>query len=212
MAEEKAPIIASTTVVVLILLFILGGIIIAIPIVYVLGKGNGAVVVSFNVSDDYTKNECTQATPSTQVIQYLVDQEPFPYKYFTHRYRPGVIVKQVSLIFGFRHDNRSWSIDQLSVVDMTSLVDIIQDGDFESNYLRQQYSQCILSSTRSSTSDILFDLPYHGDFYYNDQTNVGMTYLIQPLQVTGGRYYNISYYLENRGYANNSFLVLVGWT
>ena len=114
-------------------------------------------------------------------------------------------------MFGFRHDNSSWSLDQISVVDMTSNENIINDGDFESNYLTKSYSQCILSSTRSSTSDILFDNPYSGDFYYHDQTNVGMSYLIQKLTVTGGRYYNISFYLENRGYSINSFLLLVGW-
>jgi hypothetical protein len=161
---------------------------------------------------DYTSNECTQSTPNTQAIGYLSDQEPFPYKYFSYLYRPGVILQQVSLIFGFRHDNKSWSLDEISVIDMTAGTDIITDGGFESNYLTQSYSQCILSSTRSSTTDILFDLPYAGDFYYNDQTVVGMTYLIQPLKVTGGRYYNISFYLENRGYANNSFLLLVGWS
>lgn len=114
-------------------------------------------------------------------------------------------------MFGFRHDNQSWSLDKISFNDTTTEQDLIQDGDFESNYLTKYYSQCILSNTRSSVTDILFDNPYSGDFYYNDQTNVGMTYLSQTISVIGGRYYNISFYLENRGYANNTFILLVGY-
>jgi hypothetical protein len=117
-------------------------------------------------------------------------------------------------MFGFRHDTAQWALDLISVIDTTANKSIINDGDFESNYLLKYYSTCILSNTRSASSDILFDIPYEGDFYYNDQTTVGMTYLIQQLTVTGGRYYNISYYLENRGYATNGtnqFLLLVAY-
>jgi len=126
-------------------------------------------------------------------------------------YRPNVVSTNIYIIFGFRHDNKSWSLDKISVNDTTTNGDIITDGDFESNYLKKSYSQCILSNTRSSVTDILFDIPYSGDFYYNDQTQVGMTYLMQQLPVTGGRYYNITFYLENRGYAPNTFLLLIGY-
>lgn len=114
-------------------------------------------------------------------------------------------------MFGFRHDNKSWALDKISFVDTTTQIDIIKDGDFESNFLHQSYSQCIVSNTRSSTSDILFDIPYSQDFYYNDQTVVGMTYLTQKIPVEGGKYYNISFYLENRGYKENYFVILVGY-
>lgn len=126
-------------------------------------------------------------------------------------YRPNVISTNIYIMFGFRHDTKSWALDKISVTDTTTNTDIITDGDFESNYLKKSYSQCILSNTRSSTTDILFDIPYSGDFYYNDQTRVGMTYLMQQLTVVGGRYYNISFYLENRGYTNNTFLLLIGY-
>jgi hypothetical protein len=146
---------------------------------------------------------------NVQALMSLNDEEPFPYRYFSLIYRPSVITRQISLFFGFRHEQRSWSIDQIQLVDRTTNVDQIRDGNFESNYLLQSYSRCILSNTRSSDGDIVFDLPYSGDFYYNDQTSVGMTYLIQSVNVVGGRYYNLSFVLENRGYPNNAFVLLV---
>jgi len=140
----------------------------------------------------------------------LTNVDPFPYQIFNAIYRPSVILTTISIIFGFRQDVSSWALDKISIIDTTASTDIMQDGDFESNYLTQSYSQCILSNTRSSTTGILFDLPYSNNFYYNDQTNVGMTYLMQSLNIIGGRYYNITFYLENRGYTNNSFVLLVG--
>ena len=140
----------------------------------------------------------------------LVDKEPFPYGLQSVIYRPSVIAKRVTLLFGFRHETRSWAIDLISMIDKTDGTDIFVDGDFESNYLTRSYEQCILSSTRSANGDLLFDLPFNGDFYYNDQTNAGMTYLFQSVDVIGGRYYNISFYLENRGYRSNSFVLIVG--
>jgi hypothetical protein len=82
-------------------------------------------------------------------------------------------------MFGFRHDTAQWALDLISVIDTTTNTSIISDGDFESNYLLESYSTCILSNTRSVSSDILFDISYSGNFYYNDQKNVGMTYLNQ---------------------------------
>ena len=147
---------------------------------------------------------------SVEIILSLNDEEPFPYRYYSFNYRPSVITAQAYLLFGFRHDNHSWSIDEISFVDKTDNREKFMDGGFESNYLRKNYSQCILSNTQKSNGDILFDLPYMGDFYYNDQTTIGMTYLTQTVSVTGGRYYNVSFYIENRGYAKNNFILLIG--
>lgn len=160
-----------------------------------------------------TDNECTNSdrTKKFAVLEYLENVEPFPYKYHEYLYRPTVVSKTINLIFGFHHDQRSWSIDAIKVIDTTSNTDVILDGDFESNYLLKSYSKCILSNTRSSTSDILFDIPYSNDFYYNDQTLVGMSYLEQQLTITGGRYYNITFYLENRGFPTNSFLLMIAY-
>lgn len=156
-------------------------------------------------------NECTDPSKSTSTLMYLQNQEAFPFKLYWTMYRPGVIVKSVVILFGFRHDDRSWSLDKIEMNDTTTGAQLIQDGDFESNFLRKNYDPCILSNTRSATSDILFDNPYSGDFYYNDQTKVGMTYLRQEIPVTGGRWYNITFYLENRGYSNNTFILLIGY-
>ncbi|CAF1310512.1 unnamed protein product [Rotaria sp. Silwood1] len=198
-------------IVYVILVLILIGVVIAIPIVYSTGRQPDTTIDqnATNISTAYTDNECTQPMKITNVY-HLENQEPFPYKFHSFLYRPSVILKKVLLIFGFRHDVSSWSLDKISFVDTTINVDKIEDGDFENNYLRKQYDQCILSNTRSSFSDILFDIPYSGDFYYNDQTKVGMTYLTQPIDVIGGRYYNISFYIENRGYPENYFVLLVG--
>jgi hypothetical protein len=116
----------------------------------------------------------------------------------------------MTLIFGLRHDDKSWSIDKISVIDTTTQNETINDGDFELNYLTKYYTRCVLSNTRSSTADTLFDNPYSGDFYYNDITYVGMAYLTQQINIVGGRYYNITFYLENRGY-NNSFIFAIGY-
>ena len=140
----------------------------------------------------------------------LGNEEPFPYRLYSVIYRPSVIAQRVTLLFGFYHDTRSWAIDQISMIDKTDGSDVFVDGDFESNYLTQSYERCILSSTISASGDILFDLPFSRDFYYHDQTNGGMTYLFQSVDVIGGRYYNISFYLENRGYRSNSFVLIVG--
>ncbi|CAF2915474.1 unnamed protein product [Rotaria sp. Silwood2] len=204
----------QTIVVIVILILILIGIIIAIPIVYTTGRNPGESddQNTKNISKNYTGNDCVQES-KTKAIFYISNAEPFPYKFHSYFYRPSVISKTVSLIFGFRHDFKSWSLDKISFVDTTDNKNLIKDGDFESNYLNKYYSQCILSNTRSSTSDILFDIPYSGDFYYNDETKVGMTYLFQQIDVIGGRYYNISFYLENRGFYDNTnenyFVLLV---
>ncbi|CAF1505698.1 unnamed protein product [Adineta ricciae] len=203
--EVKHQIALSTIIVIIILILILTGVTIAIPVLF-----RDSTNSTVSAPPEYVKNECTQSMSTIAVLSSIVNEEPFPYRYYNYIYRPGVILKTVSLIFGFRHDTKSWSLDKITFVDTTTGIDLMQDGDFESNYLNQSYSQCILSNTRNSISDILFDLPYSNDFYYNDQTNVGMTYLSQVLSVVGGRYYNISFYLENRGYQNNSFVLLVG--
>ncbi|CAF1022489.1 unnamed protein product [Rotaria sordida] len=214
MAEKnvKDPIDKSLIIVIIIVVFILIGVIIAIPLIYVNGRDQGESIGQnlTNISTGYVKNECTQTMKDVKPITYLSNEEPFPYKFHSYLYRPSVILKKVALIFGFNHDNNSWSLDFIKFVDTTTKSDLIRDGNFEENYLRKYYYQCILSNTRSSISDILFDIPYEQDFYYNDQTKVGMTYLIQNIDVIGGRYYNISFYLENRGYPGNYFVLLVG--
>ncbi|CAF4127743.1 unnamed protein product [Rotaria socialis] len=200
-------------VVLLLLAIILVGVVIAIPIIYTTGRNPADSIDQSitNVSTDYTKNECTQTFSNVETIAYLTYQEPFPFKLHTYIYRPTVITTRLSVMFAFRHDTSSWSLDKISFNDTTNDQALFTDGDFESNYLNKNYEQCILSNTRSSITDILFDNPYSNDFYYNDQTNVGMTYLSQQIDVIGGRYYNISFYLENRGYPNNTFLLLIGY-
>jgi hypothetical protein len=176
----------------------------------------------FSLFKDLTINECitqftqssqslTQTTIQTEVLMYQNESAAFPYQIFFRTYRPSVISKSMYVIFGFQNNLKSWALDNISVIDTTEQKEMFTDGGFESNYLTQSYSQCILSNTRSSTSDILFDIPYDGDFYYNDQTFGGMNYLSQQINIIGGRYYNISFYLENRGYINNSFILLVAY-
>ncbi|CAF1102266.1 unnamed protein product [Adineta steineri] len=210
--KEENKISLSTIIIVALLIIVIAGVTIAIPILYTAKSNTGPVdnTTNTNAPTNYTQNECTQSFSKTQVLNYIVDAEPFPYRLYNLIFRPSVIAKSMSLVFGFRHDTASWSLDKISVIDTTMLTETIIDGSFESNYLTKNYYQCILSNTRNSVSDILFDIPYDQDFYYNDQTNVGMTYLIQTLSITGGRYYNITFYLENRGYKENAFVILVG--
>ena len=144
-------------------------------------------------------------------MAYFNNSEPFPFRQYNYLYRPSVILKQMDIIFAFRHDWRSWSIDDISVNDTTNNQPILIDGGFESNYLTKNYRRCVLSDTRSSSGDILFDNPHNGDFYYNDQTVVGTSFLIQTLNIVGGRYYNITFFLENRGNPDNAFALLIGY-
>lgn len=143
-------------------------------------------------------------------LLYLNDSEPFPYRHYNIIYRPSVITKVIRLLFGFHHETASWAVDNITFVDRTSNLDLMENGDFESNYLNEKYSICILSNTQDWDGDIRFDLPFDGDFYYSDRTKGGMAYLTQDIPVTGGRYYNISFFIENRGYMKNDFVVLVG--
>ncbi|CAF3107581.1 unnamed protein product [Rotaria sp. Silwood2] len=99
----------------------------------------------------------------------------------------------------------------LPFIDKTYNKSLIKDGDFEISYLNKNYKQCLLSNTRSSKSDILCDNPYSGDLYYNDETKFGMNYSIQKIDHISAGYYHISVYLENRGYANNLFILLIGF-
>ncbi|CAF5103397.1 unnamed protein product, partial [Rotaria sp. Silwood1] len=205
----------ETLVVILILIGILIVITICIPIVYVTGRRTATEISSNNQSlmnppPDYRQNKCTKSMSSITVIFSLENQEPFPYKLHYYIYRPSPLTTTIFLIFGFRHDVSSWSLDKVSFVDKTYNKDLIKDGDFELNYLNKNYRQCILSNTRSSISDILSDIPYSGDYYYNDETKVGMNYLIQTIDGIAEGYYNISFYLENRGYSENYFVLLVG--
>ena len=158
-----------------------------------------------------TENECTSPSTTIETLAYLNNSEAYPFRRFNYLYRPSVILKSIDIIFGFRHDSKSWSIDEISVVDTTTNEPALRDGGFETNYLNLNYRRCVLSDTRTSSGDIYFDNPYEGDFYYNDQTTVGTAYLIQTLQITGGRYYNITFYLENRGDKPNAFLFLIGF-
>ena len=160
---------------------------------------------------EYLENECVGRSSSVapQVLFWLENEEPFPYRLFTSLYRPSVLTQRISLFFGFRHDLRSWAIDQITFVDVLTNENLLADGDFESNFLSLHYSRCLLSSSGSSSGEILFDLPQSRDFYYSDQTRLGMSYLIQSLDLIGGRYYNLSFFLENRGYPTNSFLLFI---
>ena len=159
---------------------------------------------------DYVQNECrVRPSSSAEVLFWLKDEEPFPYRLLTSLYRPSLITKSISILFGFRHDKSRWSIDGLSLIDVLTNENLLKDGDFESNYLSRSYNRCVLSNTGSSSGEIFFDLPYSGDFYYADQTTVGMSYLTQNIDLVGGRYYNLSFFLENRGYPNNTFILLI---
>ncbi|CAF4748166.1 unnamed protein product, partial [Rotaria sp. Silwood2] len=131
--------------------------------------------------------------------------------FYSYIYRPSTSTSAIFLIFGFRHDLRSWSLDKVSCIDKTYNKSLIKDGDFEISYLNKNYKQCLLSNTRSSKSDILCDNPYSGDLYYNDETKFGMNYSIQKIDHISAGYYHISVYLENRGYANNLFILLIGF-
>lgn len=150
-------------------------------------------------------------TDRIDTLFYLSNEEPFPYRTIELLYRPRVVTRSIEIYFGFRHDQKTWAFDKVEFAEQTEQVNRFRDGDFESNYLSKDgnYRQCILSNSRSSTSDILFDLPYSGDFYYNDQTITGMNYLSQTVEVTGGKYYQLRFALENRGYSPNLFLVLI---
>lgn len=161
--------------------------------------------------EEFVSNECSGSIDRLTVLYSLKDAEPFPYRLVNLLYRPSVVTKKIEIFFGFRHDDQSWSIDEIQLIEQSQTRNLFRDGDFESNYLFQpgNYKQCILSNSRSSESEILFDLPFQGDFYYNDRTKGGMNYLSQSIDVTGGKYYQLTFRLENRGYPSNHFLVLV---
>jgi len=190
--------------------------IIVIPIVYSVGRNSSqsssSTINTTIIGKEFIWNECTQTTDRIDPLYYLINEEPFPYRTIELIYRPRVVTKSIEIFFGFRHDQKSWSLDQIEFIEQNEdKINRFRDGDFESNYLYNQknYRQCILSNSRSSTSEILFDLPFQGDFYYNDQTTVGMNYLSQTIDVTGGKYYRLKFVLENRGYQNNLFVVLI---
>ncbi|CAF0985849.1 unnamed protein product [Rotaria sordida] len=212
---ENSLINKETLVVILITIVILIVITICIPFVYITGRLSIIEISSIdqniiNPSKDYWENECTKSMSTIERIFVLINEEPFPYTLHSFLYRPSPLTERIFLIFGFRHDFASWSLDNISFIDETYKKDLINDGDFELNYLNKNYRQCILSSTRNSISDILSDNPYSGDYYYNDETKAGMNYLIQTIGGIAEGYYNISFYLENRGYAENYFVFLIG--
>jgi hypothetical protein len=151
-------------------------------------------------------NNCTltQITP----LLSLNNTAQFTYTFYSIPYT--AVANQTMITFAFRQDPQYWAIDDISVRDATSGIEVLQNGDFE-NAIFAPFSYCNQSGINDTFSTYSSDnqFPNSGSYAFVDFTANAPDYISQMLILSAGEVYNVTFWLQNGGGPSNSFMVIM---
>ncbi|CAF5178914.1 unnamed protein product [Rotaria magnacalcarata] len=150
-------------------------------------------------------NNCTlrQITP----VFSLNNSPSFDFQFYSILYT--AIARQTMITFAFRQDPGYWVIDDMSMRETNTGIEVLQNGDFE-NELLAPFSYCnqqgidVTSTTYPSNNQ-----SHSGTYAFVDFTANAPDYISQMLTLAIGHMYNISFSLLNSGGPVNSFMVMM---
>jgi hypothetical protein len=111
------------------------------------------------------------------------------------------------ITFAFRQDPAYWAIDDISVRNEISGVEVLQNGDFENetfapfSYCNQQGVNIVIPPPGNQS--------HAGSFAFVDPTAYAPDYISQMLILTIGQVYNVTFWLLNAGGPPNSFMAMM---
>jgi len=148
-------------------------------------------------------NNCTLKNITT--LLSLNNTAAFFYTFYSVLYR--AVANETMITFAFRQDPAYWVIDDISVQDEISGVEVLQNGDFEDetfapfSYCNQQGVNVAIPSPGNQS--------HSGSYAFVDFTPYTPDYISQMLILTIGRAYNVSFWLLNADGPPNSFMVMM---
>ncbi|CAF3565136.1 unnamed protein product [Rotaria socialis] len=150
-------------------------------------------------------NNCTlrQITP----VFSLNNSPPFDFQFYSIPYT--AIAEQTMITFAFRQDPGYWAIDDISMRENKTGIEVLQNGDFE-NEVFALFSYCNQQGINvTSTAYPSNNQSHSGTYAFVDFTANAPDYISQMLTLTIGNIYNISFFLLNSDGPVNSFMVMM---
>ncbi|CAF1307344.1 unnamed protein product [Adineta steineri] len=122
------------------------------------------------------------------------------YWYFSY----GYIARANTSIITFVFDEGSqWNLDDLSIYDSLNNIELIEDGSFEGGSL-YAYCEC---GAKFRTNELTTKSNHSGSYSYEPSSFFSLIKLSQAVDTIVGRNYNISFWLKNQGFGENSVSV-----
>lgn len=150
-------------------------------------------------------NSCTLTQITT--LFSLNNSLPFDFRFYSILYT--AIANQTMITFAFRQDPAYWAIDDISVRELDSEIEILEYGDFE-NEAFAPFLYCNQKGFNVPFSTDLSGNQSHGGVYaFVDFTTFTPDYISQVLTTTVGQVYNVSFWLQNGDGPVNSFMVMM---
>jgi hypothetical protein len=148
-------------------------------------------------------NNCTLKNITT--LLSLNNTAAFDYTFYSVLYT--AVDNETMITFAFRQDPAYWVIDDISVQDETSGIEVLQNGDFEDetfapfSYCNQQGVNVAIPPPGNQS--------HAGSYAFVDFTPYTPDYISQMLILTIGRVYNVTFWLLNADGPPNSFMVMM---
>jgi hypothetical protein len=133
--------------------------------------------------------------------------QPFNYTYYSKLSQ--AVANQTIITFVFRHDPAYWCLDDVSVIDTSSKIELVKNGNFEKNLAG--FFRCNSYGTNSSNLFLAPSQPHNGNRSFCDGTVRQPDYLSQILNTTVGQLYLVSFWLQNLDSASNNALVIMSY-
>ena len=114
------------------------------------------------------------------------------------------------ITFAFRHDQSYWCLDDVSVFDVSSKIELVTNGHFENN-LSNGFIHCNSDGNNSTTLFFPSAHPHNGKRSFCDGNVSLPDYLSQTLHTKIGQIYRVSFWLQNKGNAPNNAQVLMSY-
>jgi hypothetical protein len=148
-------------------------------------------------------NNCTLKNITT--LLSLNNTAAFFYTFYSVLYT--AVANETMITFAFRQDPACWAIDDISVKDEISGIEVLQNGDFENetfapfSYCNQQGVNVAIPSPGNQS--------HAGLYAFVDCIPYAPDYISQMLILTIGRVYNVTFWLLNADGPPNSFMVMM---
>jgi hypothetical protein len=148
-------------------------------------------------------NNCTLTQITT--LFSLNNTAPFIYTFYSILYT--AIANETMITFAFRQDPAYWAIDDISVRNKISGIEVLQNGDFENetfapfSYCNQQGVNVVVLPPGNQS--------HSGSYAFVDPTPYAPDYISQMLILTIGQVYNVTFWVLNAGGPPNSFMVMM---
>jgi hypothetical protein len=148
-------------------------------------------------------NNCTL----TQITTLLSLNNTAPFLYIFYSILYTAVANETMITFAFRQDPAYWVIDDISVTDEISGIEVLQNGGFE-NEVFAPFSYCNQQGVIATVSPP-GNQSHTGSYAFADGSTYTPDYISQMLNLTIGRVYNVTFWLLNVGGPPNSFMVMM---